>query len=427
MNVHFTMKTILLSILFLLSSLPLSAQGPQWITYTTGNSGLPSNTIQSIAVDNYNNIWIGTPRALAKFNGNNWVVYDSSNSPIPNSNSRITVKIDRSGIIWIGTVTKGLIRFDGETFTEYNTSNSPLPTNSIFAVDFENDSTIWIGSGGCIVRKINNNWSVYCDTNSGYSGGAPLDIAIDNGNKWIAPYFNGFVHYVNNSWTHFTQQNSPLPYDWIYDIEIDNQQNKWIGVRFGWLVKYNNSSWTIFNHTNSGIPFNASILKILIDRNENKWLATGGGLVKYNDTVWTVYNDSNSPIASNSLTAISQDSNTNIWIGTFGAGLSVFNENGIVSVQNISNEIPSHFKLHQNFPNPFNPETRITFEIKNRDNVNLSVYDIRGKKVSELVDKQLTPGFYQFEFNGSNLSSGIYYYRISLGRFSETKKMVLIK
>ncbi|HCA43807.1 MAG TPA: T9SS C-terminal target domain-containing protein, partial [Bacteroidetes bacterium] len=73
--------------------------------------------------------------------------------------------------------------------------------------------------------------------------------------------------------------------------------------------------------------------------------------------------------------------------------------------------------------NPFNPETTIKFQIPEQSFITLEVFDISGRKVNTLVNNVLTPGSYEFNFDGSNLSSGIYFYRFTSNKFSQTKKM----
>lgn len=89
--------------------------------------------------------------------------------------------------------------------------------------------------------------------------------------------------------------------------------------------------------------------------------------------------------------------------------------------------LPKEFALMQNYPNPFNPTTNISFDIPELANVKLSVYDVTGREVAVLVNEQLNRGSYNYEFKGSNFSSGIYFYRIRAGNFIQVKKMVLIK
>lgn len=96
-------------------------------------------------------------------------------------------------------------------------------------------------------------------------------------------------------------------------------------------------------------------------------------------------------------------------------------------IGNNSSEILT-FRLSQNFPNPFNPSTIINFTIPNMSSVTLKVYDMRGNLVSSLINGELrTEGNYSFEFDGSTLASGMYFYKIEAGSFSETKKMILMK
>ncbi|RQW80856.1 MAG: T9SS C-terminal target domain-containing protein [Geobacter sp.] len=90
-------------------------------------------------------------------------------------------------------------------------------------------------------------------------------------------------------------------------------------------------------------------------------------------------------------------------------------------------ETPISYTLEQNYPNPFNPTTTIKFAVNKDSNVNLSIYNVLGELVSTLVDEQMKAGYYEYEFNASNLASGIYIYRIKADDFVETKKMVLLK
>lgn len=97
-------------------------------------------------------------------------------------------------------------------------------------------------------------------------------------------------------------------------------------------------------------------------------------------------------------------------------------------------EIPTEFMLYQNYPNPFNPTTTINFTITGVGDENfrplqtqLIIYDILGREVKTLLNEQLQSGSYEIKFNAEDLPSGIYYYRLTAGEFSDTKKMVLLR
>lgn len=100
---------------------------------------------------------------------------------------------------------------------------------------------------------------------------------------------------------------------------------------------------------------------------------------------------------------------------------------GITSVSNNSSEIPSGYILNQNYPNPFNPVTKIKFEIPEEGLTEIIIYDMLGKEVQTLINRNLEAGRHEVTFDGSNVVSGIYFYKITSGNFSQLKKMVLIR
>lgn len=136
---------------------------------------------------------------------------------------------------------------------------------------------------------------------------------------------------------------------------------------------------------------------------------------------------------------------------TFGVGLSLIDQNnfmmcggdvnstpmvprifkytngGNVFINQNDGEVPSSFSLQQNYPNPFNNSSIINFQCAISGKVVLKVYDVMGREVAILVNESLKPGTYEVSFDGSTLNSGVYFYMISAGEFTETKRMLLIK
>lgn len=103
-----------------------------------------------------------------------------------------------------------------------------------------------------------------------------------------------------------------------------------------------------------------------------------------------------------------------------------------VGLEIIGNELPKEFALHQNYPNPFNPNTVISYQLPVTGNVSLKIYDILGNEVATLVNEEQQPGVYEVEFNVAQVSrpgitSGVYFYKLKVGSFIETKKMILLK
>lgn len=126
---------------------------------------------------------------------------------------------------------------------------------------------------------------------------------------------------------------------------------------------------------------------------------------------------------------VNRDIDTNVLIWNY---VSQYDLYGIIECEErvINNEyqqLEYNFKLYQNYPNPFNPSTLISFSLENPQYVSLEVYDIKGRTIAKPIEKALQAGYYTIEFSLSNMSSGIYFYRLITPLFSETKKMTLVK
>lgn len=112
---------------------------------------------------------------------------------------------------------------------------------------------------------------------------------------------------------------------------------------------------------------------------------------------------------------------------------TLYNQWTLTNTNSVEEEIPANPELFQNFPNPFNPVTKIKFSIPSASYVCLKIYDALGKNISNLINENMNPGVYYSPFDGSELSSGIYYYiletkSITTGKiFKESKKMIIIK
>jgi endoglucanase len=112
-----------------------------------------------------------------------------------------------------------------------------------------------------------------------------------------------------------------------------------------------------------------------------------------------------------------------------------FTNTSVSTINKLNYAVPSDFKVYQNFPNPFNPTTKIKFSIPNinnkytssTQNITLKVYDSLGREITTLINSELGPGIYEVSFNGLNLSSGEYFYQLKFGEFTSTKKMILLK
>jgi hypothetical protein len=97
------------------------------------------------------------------------------------------------------------------------------------------------------------------------------------------------------------------------------------------------------------------------------------------------------------------------------------------NINELNQKLPYSFALNQNYPNPFNPVTKINYELPNTNNVDISIFNLLGQRITTLVNEKQNAGSYQVEWDASVFASGIYYYRIEAGEFQDVKNMILIK
>lgn len=115
-------------------------------------------------------------------------------------------------------------------------------------------------------------------------------------------------------------------------------------------------------------------------------------------------------------------------MGSGGTYYNIFVDTAeIVNVGNINQNVPKEYNLEQNYPNPFNPTTIINYSIPKSGLVTLKVYDVIGKEIASVVNEFKNAGNYEVQFNGENLTGGVYFYRITVNNFTDTKKLILIK
>ena len=148
-----------------------------------------------------------------------------------------------------------------------------------------------------------------------------------------------------------------------------------------------------------------------------------GGAERYEElylTRWSSSEEMEIPLTIKNLTALSgkiQRDNT-----------LYYEQNSVVIASvHVQTDIPVNYSLEQNYPNPFNPITTIQYQIPRDESVTLKVYNLLGQKVKTLVDENQRAGSYEIEFSADNLASGVYYYRLIAGNYTETKRMILLQ
>ncbi len=203
-------------------------------------------------------------------------------------------------------------------------------------------------------------------------------------------------------------------------------QIQWIGIYNG--PGNNNDSATSIAIDDSGNVF-------VTGKSIGSGTSFDFATIKYNPSGVSQYvarfnNSESSKDVANSI-KVDEYGNTYITGGSSLSGNSddfmTIKYSKISGIKTISSIIPQQFELFQNYPNPFNPVTNINYSLAVRTFTNIKIFDIRGIEVAELINEFQNPGVYSIDWNAGNLESGIYFYTLETEKFTDTKKMILLK
>ncbi|HQI39936.1 MAG: hypothetical protein B6D44_01615 [Ignavibacteriales bacterium UTCHB2] len=295
-----------------------------WVDYQVSNSGIASNTLSSIAIDNFGTKWIGSlDKGLIKFDEVEFVNYNTSNSGIP-SNRVLTVETDQQNNVWVGTQ-NGIGKFDGANWTVYNKNNSGLLSNEIYSIKVDQQNTLWVGASSGLYKYDGSAWNRFNDSSLSIWVN---DIELDNDNIWIATN-DGVVKFNNGSFQYYPQSFYNYPTVIVSSVAKDLTGNIWFchknsgSLRNG-VSYFNGSQFTnmyIGSHINS-------MNHICVDMYNNKWISTSEGLAKLNaSNDMVIYNKYNSLISSDLISSSAIDKNGVLWITNSNYGLNKFKFN----------------------------------------------------------------------------------------------------
>ncbi len=293
-----------------------------WIDYQVFNSGIQSNVLTDIAIDN-NIKWIGSLTAgLIKYDESEFINFNTINSSIP-SNIVNAVTISPNNDIWIGT-NKGLAVFNGASWITYNQLNSDIPTDLVNAIQFDNMNVAWIGTSGGLARFDGVTWKMFNDSQLRIWVN---DFKIDNnGVIWIGTSEFGIVSLIDSSFIYYPDSVYNYLTNRISSVDIDQFGNVWFchlpdsGRRSG--VSYFDG--TMFTNNFIGNADNI-VSDILIDEHNNKWISSQQGFAWYDmQNNIQFFNTLNSLISSDQTIASVRDFSGAVWITTSGGGLNKF-------------------------------------------------------------------------------------------------------
>ena len=409
------MKKIL--ILFVLLSASISYS--QW-QLTAGTGTAYGNTLYCVG----DTLYAGTDFGAYKTtdNGNTWITINNGFT----APRKVKDFYYADGKLWCAAENNGL-------FYSTNFGNLWIREHSSSIV---NPDAV-VASGNYVIVS---STYVYYSTNLGSNwinmnqGQYPVFVGslIINGNNIYAASSNNshgcFVSFLGG--TSWTRINGNLTGDNSEMDEIRYENNKIYAATQGgiWSSSDNGTNWINLNTALTNVNLWALHL-----RNSNIFVGSGNDVTNHSK-IYLSNNDGSSwsDISSGLQTNLSfseiTTNSTHAFVMIFQTG-AVYRRplSELIGIQPISSEVPKQFSISQNYPNPFNPVTNINFDVKSKGLVKLAVFNSIGQEVAIILNQELSPGTYKANWNAANYPSGVYYYKLESGSFTETKKMVLIK
>ncbi len=272
--------------------------------------GLPHYTINSISQDRDGYLWLGTYYGAVRFDGKQFVVFDTSNTPELKTNQVWTLAKDQGGVLWMGTG-RGLVRYSSGQFTNY-----PTPSSARVLLPVAGGQ-VWMGTSG------DGLWSMRGGklAQVGLAGETVRALAADpQGGLWAGTH-QGLYCYRGGRFQRFSTKDG-LPDDRVISLHFDDEGTLWVGTRSG-IAYVKNSRVVGFGPQTLA---RQTIWTIESDRDRNVWIGTlAGGIIRATRGKFSYFNNPD-PLASRAITAIFEDREGALWVGANGGGLSRFRD-----------------------------------------------------------------------------------------------------
>ena len=408
-----------LLILCLLRILLYCSVHAQWIETAEPWGG----TVYSFAVSG-TSLFVGTDGgvSLSTDNGTSWTLVNNSMTIF------VRALVVSGANLFAGTYGGGvfLSTNNGSSWTVMNVGL----TNTVVWSLIVSDMNLFAGTEGGVFLSSNDGTS-WTAVNTGLTSLFVQSFAVSGTSLFAGTVgAGGGVFLSTNNGTSWTEMNAGLTNTNVWSLAVSGT-SLFAGNEDGVFLSTNNgTNWAVVNSDN--------VTSLAVSDTMVFAGTFGGGvfLSTNNGTSWTSVNTGLTHTFVWRLVV----SGTNLFAGTYGNGVwrRPLSEM-VTSVSLFSDEIPTEFALDQNFPNPFNPKTAISFHLPATNGgdgqaglsavsfVQLTIYDILGREVATLVNEKLAPGAYTRQWDASGLTSGVYFYRLMAGSFTETKRMLLVR
>ena len=295
-----------------------------WRDFNTDNSGISTNELSCISIDNNNKIWIGTlNNGITILDGNQWFNYHFGGTRLP-SNKIYSITTSRSdNKKWVGTES-GLAEYYGDGSNDINVYKAPFyPIGTVRGVAAKNDGSLAIATDAYVVIWPKGGLMKPSYPTRSSSEDYLIDnIAFDkNSHIWFGTKKAGVAQSLGDVWELYTSPSSDIISNQITALTADNFGTIWIGHPGGYALanglNYYDGAWQSLYI----LPDASSVNSLFFDKKNRLWVGTTKGLLEKDGSVTTLYNYDNTGLNITNVSGVAEDLDGNIWIITFESGL----------------------------------------------------------------------------------------------------------
>lgn len=413
------MKLTTISLLLLISANPTLSQSTFW----EPTNGPGDKEVRSLAADPHGHIFAGTSCKgvyRSTDNGSSWMQINAGLT-----DSSVHALAVHAGQLLAGTRSGGSFRS-----TDEGEDWSNVLAGEMFVLEFAFNSS-GDGFAGIAGNPMGGSWGgVFSSSNSGgpwsYSSLHLISgLCINSKGNIIA---SGQAGSLGTPFGIFRSTDNGASWTNVYPLSNFSLLQPFTANPKGQLFW---SGETLMTSTDDGQHWSAlqegpgQACDLVTSSSGHIFAATSGGVYRSTDDgkSWSALNDG---LTDTTVYALAIDSAGHMYAGT-SSGIVFRSIQSATSVNALRTALPSAFSLEQNYPNPFNPSTSIRYSVPQKADIQLTVFNALGQEVVQLVNGEVEAGSHEVRFDGSGLASGVYLYRLSAGRFVETKKLLLLR
>ena len=431
--------------------------GSQWTHYSRYNTGLAENFNEDVFIDSHDRKWFANGNGgIQVFDCPKWEAYGPWNGglfPIPQTFSTVGTSIgeDSFGDIWFtydGTYGYAVRIPNGDysnygAWTVYDQTNSHPNMQGLDDVEADPFGRVFFRGYNELFMfdHTTNTWTTVTPV-TGFSFIPKCMTSGPGGKMYFGSYQVIYIH-DNSTWTSIDFQSLGLNIDFVWDIEFDATGNMWLATSDG-VWKYNGTTWTNWNESNSNIAAD-NVKAIEIGNADTVFIGAHntaiwpyyGGISVFDGVSWVSFLEGSSPVPHKQVEDIELDALGNLWVLGQSEGFGIYRNGGVVGFECINRTVEmggttSTFEIFEpvdlnitTYPNPFSNNSTIQFYIPDNGMVNITITDLSGRKVKELINQNLEKGTHTLNLNANDFNKGVYLGTITSSNASSSIKIVI--